>query len=145
MKTMLRNGALALAACGLLATPVLAEHHEGDTHEMTRGEKKLAKLLEGREAGEPTNCINTYTSGNLQIIDGTALVYKQGKTVWVNRTRNPGSLDDSDYLVIKKYGMANRLCRLDNVTTRDRGTNFFSGVILLGDFVPYRKVDGAEG
>ena len=145
MKTFLTAGAIALAACGLAATPALAEHHEGDAPEMTKGEKKLAKMLEGRVAGEPESCINTFTSGNLQIIDGTALVYKQGRTLWVNRTRNPESLDDNDYLVIKKFGDASRLCRLDNVTTHDRGSNFFSGVVLLEDFVPYRLPDKAEG
>lgn len=145
MKNLIKSGALAALACSLIATPVLAEHHESDAQDMTRGEKKLARLLEGREAGEPTNCITTIPNGNLQIIDGTALVYKRGKTVWVNRTRNPDSLDDSDYLVIKKYGSANRLCRLDNVTTHDRGSNFFSGVVMLTDFVPYRLKDNADG
>lgn len=142
MRAMFRNGALAIAAFGLAATPVLAEQHEGDAPELTRGEAKLAKMLEGREAGEPQDCINTFSSSNLQVIDGTALVYKQGKTLWVNRTRNPESLDDSDYLVIKKFGSAHQLCRLDNVTTRDRGSHFFSGVVFLSDFVPYRKAEG---
>lgn len=142
MKAMFRNGTLAIAACGLMATPALAEHHEGEATEMTKGEAKLAKMLEGREAGEPKRCITTFSSGNLQVIDGTALVYKQGKTLWVNRTRNPASLDDNDYLVIRKFGSSSQLCRLDNVTTHDRGSNFFSGVVFLTDFVPYRKAEG---
>ena len=142
MKAMFRNGVLAIAACGLMATPVLAETHEGAATEMTKGEAKLAKMLEGREAGEPTSCIHTFSTGNLQVIDGTALVYRQGKTLWVNRTRNPDSLDDDDYLVIRKFGSPSQLCKMDNVTTRDRGSNFFSGVVMLSDFVPYRKAEG---
>lgn len=142
MKAMFRNGVFAIAACGLMASTALAETHEGETTEITKGEAKLAKMLEGREAGEPQDCINTFSTGNLQVIDGTALVYEQGKTLWVNRTRNPDSLDDSDYLVIKKFGSAHQLCRLDNVTTRDRGSHFFSGVVMLSDFVPYRKAEG---
>ncbi|MCB2089655.1 MAG: hypothetical protein KDD98_12630 [Sphingomonadaceae bacterium] len=134
-------------ACGLLAaSPAAADNHEeGDTPTMTKGEKRLAKMLEGREAGEPERCINTLGNGNLQIIDKTAIVYRSGKTVWVNRTKHPDSLDDDDYMVIRKYGDASRLCKLDNITTQSRTGHFFSGVIFLEDFVPYRKVDKDEG
>lgn len=129
---------MPFAALAVLAMPASAE--EAPTP--SKGEIKLAKMLEGRIAGEPERCINTFGSGNLQVIDGTALVYRQGKTLWVNRTRNPDSLDDNDYLVIRKYGSSGQLCKLDNVTTHDRTGNFFTGVVFLEDFVPYRKADG---
>lgn len=129
---------MPFAALAVLAMPASAE--EAPTP--SKGEIKLAKMLEGRVAGEPERCINTFGSGNLQVIDGTALVYRQGKTLWVNRTRNPDSLDDNDYLVIRKYGNSGQLCKLDNVTTHDRTGNFFTGVVFLEDFVPYRKADG---
>lgn len=130
---------LPIAALAILAMPASAEE---EAPAPSRGEQQLAKMLAGRVAGEPERCINTFGNGNLQIIDGTALVYRQGKTVWVNRTRNPDSLDDDDYLVIRKYGSSSQLCRLDNVTTHDRGGNFFTGVVFLEDFVPYRKSEG---
>jgi len=130
---------LPIAALAILAMPASAEE---DAPAPSKGELKLTKMLDGRVAGEPARCINTFGGGNLQIIDGTALVYRQGKTLWVNRTRNPDSLDDNDYLVIRKYGSAGQLCRLDNVTTHDRTGNFFTGVVFLEDFVPYRKAEG---
>lgn len=145
MKTVLKSAALAIAGSAMMATPVLADDHTSDAPEMTRGEKKLAKMLEGRVAGEPQSCIFTGRSGDLRVLDGTALVYKQGRTLWVNRTRNPDSIDDNDYLVIKKHGSGSQLCKLDNVTTRSRGSNFFTGVILLEDFVPYRLAEEADG
>ncbi|OZA93805.1 hypothetical protein U4960_01930 [Altererythrobacter sp. H2] len=129
---------MPFAALAVLAMPASAEEAPAPS----KGEIKLAKMLEGRVAGEPERCINTFGSGNLQVIDGTALVYRQGKTLWVNRTRNPDSLDDNDYLVIRKYGSSGQLCKLDNVTTHDRTGNFFTGVVFLEDFVPYRKADG---
>lgn len=133
-----------IAALGFAVTPAMADEQDGEA-EQTKGQKELAELLEGRVAGEPERCINTFGSGSLTIIDETALVYKKGKTVWVNYTKHPKSLDDDDYLVIKKYGSASQLCRLDNVTTRDRFGNFFSGVIFLEDFIPYRKVEEGNG
>lgn len=130
---------MPLAVLALLAIPASAQE---EALAPSKGEVKLAKMLEGRVAGEPARCINTFGSGNLTIVDGTALIYRDGKTIWVNRTRNPDSLDDDDYLVIRKYGSSSQLCRLDNVTTHDRTGNFFTGVVFLEDFVPYRKAEG---
>lgn len=130
---------LPIAALAMLALPASAEEKPAAP---SKGELKLAKLLEGRAAGEPQRCINTFGSGNLTIIDRTALIYRDGKTVWVNRTRNPEGLDDDDFLVIRKYGSSSQLCRLDNVSTHDRSGHFFTGVVFLEDFVPYRKTDG---
>ena len=137
--TRVAMSALIAACAGLLAASPAA------SMDRKTGEEKLAEMLEGRVAGEPESCIRTFGNGNLTVIDKTALVYKRGDTIWVNRTRFPETLDDNDYLVIKKYGTTGQLCRLDNVTTRDRGGNFFSGVIFLEDFVPDRKPAGAEG
>lgn len=132
---MLKRLTLATAALGLLAAPAAQAE---DPVEMTRGEAKLAKLLEGRVAGEPENCIRTIGQRSLRTIDNTALVYESGDTIWVNYTRTPQALDSSDYLVIERFS-GTSLCRTDRVTTRDRMGNFFSGVVFLDDFVPYRK------
>lgn len=134
---MFKRLALATAALGLLAAPSV---QADETAEMTRGEQKLAKMLEGRVAGEPQNCIRTIGTRSLTSIDDTALVYKDGKTVWVNYTRTPDAIDDGDYLVIKKFS-ATSLCRTDQIQTYSRSGDFFSGVIFLDDFVPYRMAD----
>lgn len=139
MKTLI----YAAAAIGLVAAPVFAEEKKDE--EQAKGEQKLASMLEGREAGKPTSCISTLSSGNMQVIEKTAIVYRSGNTVWVNRTRHPQTLDDDDYLIIHKYGSGSQLCKLDTVTTRDRTSQFFTGVIFLEDFVPYRKVDKDKG
>ncbi|MBX7458552.1 hypothetical protein K3152_09870 [Qipengyuania sp. 1NDH17] len=107
---------------------------------MTRGEAELQEMLEGRIAGEPERCIRTTRSRSLTKIDDTALVYRSGDTIWVNRTRNPNAIDDNDYLVIRKFS-GNSLCRSDQITTYSRAGNFYSGFIVLDDFVPYRMGD----
>ena len=136
---MLKHLTLAASALALLAAPGV---HAEDTIEMTRGEAKLQKMLEGRVAGEPERCIRTISQRSFTKIDETALVYRSGDTIWVNRTRTPYAIDDSDYLVIRKFS-GTTLCRTDQVTTYDRVGNFFSGVIMLDDFVPYRKAGDA--
>lgn len=105
--------------------------------ERKTGEEKLAEMLEGRVAGEPVNCISTLrSSSNMTVIDNTALVYKSGRTIYVNRTAHPRNLDWNDVLVIQRFS-GSELCRLDRVTTVDRSSGFFTGVVFLTDFIPY--------
>ena len=133
---MFKHVALATAAFGMLSSPVLADENA----QMTRGEEKLAKLLDGRVAGEPQSCIRTLGSRNLSQIDGTALTYRDGDTVWVNYTRNPDSIDDRDIMVIDRFS-GSSLCRTDQVKLVDRVNGFLTGILLLDQFVPYKKVD----
>lgn len=130
--TRLPSLAIAAVACALVAVPASAERKSG--------EEKLAEMIDGRVAGEPQSCINTFNSRPLTVIDDTAIVYRSGDTVYVNRTRAPKTLDDDDVLVIRKFGTGSRLCRLDQITTRDRLSGFYSGNVFLTDFVPYRRV-----
>lgn len=120
------------AATALFAAPAL------EAKTKLTGEERLAKMLEGREAGEPVSCIGLFDSHNLRTIDKTALVYKRGGTIWVNRPANPEALGANDVLIIKRTG--SQLCKMDHVTTADQSTHMFSGAVFLGDFVPYRKV-----
>ena len=137
----------AVAAIGLMASPAIAEEEtdKEEPKEMTKGEKKLAKLLEGRVAGEPVRCIRNYPTQRLQVIDKTAYVYGHGRTIYVQRTKHPEDIDDDDILVLRTT-TGNRLCRLENLTTVDRYSGFFTGAVFFEDFVPYTKAEGeAEG
>jgi hypothetical protein len=132
-----RKIALILAATAALATGAALQAKERLT-----GEQQLAKLLEGREAGEPVSCIPLYRTNNTRIIDKTAIVYDTGRVIYVNRPRYPESLDSDDIMVTKLY--SSQLCRLDTVKLHDRSGFWFNGFVGLEDFVPYRKVDRAN-
>ena len=136
---MSRLSSLAIAAAATLASATLVASPA--SAERKSGEEKLAEMIDGRVAGEPQSCINTCQSRPLTVIDDTAIVYRSGDTVYVNRTRAPETLDEDDVLVIRKFGTGSRLCRLDQITTRDRLTGFYSGNIFLTDFVPYKRVE----
>ncbi|HSJ77585.1 MAG TPA: hypothetical protein VK913_02520 [Erythrobacter sp.] len=132
--------ALALAA----ALPAAAQSDVETTAEAapeTKGEKRLAKLLEGRVAGEPQRCIRTLPNQRMQTIDRTAYVYGSGGTIYVQRTRDPGSINDNDALVARRFN-ASELCRLDVMTTIDRVNGIFTGAVFFEDFVPYTRVKG---
>lgn len=125
--------ALALAAgAALLAAPAVAAKGK------PTGEEKLAKLLEGREAGKPVNCIPLFATRSSRIIDKTAIVYDNGNVIYVNRPRHPESLDDDDVMVTNLY--SSQLCRLDTVRLHDRTGFWFNGFVGLEQFVPYRRI-----
>ena len=132
----MRNIALALAAAALLAGPAL------QAKERLTGEQQLAKLLEGRVAGEPVSCIPLHRTSNSRIIDRTAIVYDSGRTIYVNRPRHPDSLDSDDVMVTRLH--TSQLCRLDTVRLHDRSGFWYSGFVGLEDFVPYTRIARAN-
>ncbi len=127
----MRKIAYAIVAASLLAGTGL------NARPRLTGEQELAKILDGRQAGKPTSCISSFDSRDMQVIDKTALVYKSGGVVYVNRPNNAEHLDSNDILVT--YPTGSQLCRLDRVQTLDRGSHFINGFLMLGDFVPYRR------
>lgn len=127
---------LTAASLALLALPGAAM--AGDKVNL-KGEEKLAKMLEGRVAGKPVRCLTSHLLRDSTVIDKTAIVYREGSTLYVNRpTSGVEQLDDDDVLVTKMYGT--QLCNIDKVDLVDRSSQMWNGFVLLGDFVPYQKV-----
>jgi len=105
-------------------------------------EAQLAKLLEGRVAGKPTECISLTSARSSHIIEGKAIVYEVGSRLYVNEPRSgASSLRDDDLLVTRTIG--SQLCRMDSVNLVDRTARFPRGFVVLGKFVPYTKVKTA--
>lgn len=120
-------GALALTAAAAPAAPRLSPDAE------------LAKAIEGRVAGEPVDCINLTRVRSSRVIEGTAIVYDAGSTIYVNRPRSGAEdLDRWDSQVVKPFGT--QLCSVDVVRMYDLQSRMQTGLVFLGEFVPYRKV-----
>jgi hypothetical protein len=102
-------------------------------------EARLAKLLDGRVAGQPVNCISLATIRSSQVIDGQAIIYRTGaSTFYVNRPRiGADALDDDSILVTRTP--TSSLCSLDTVQLVDRASRIPRGFVGLGEFVPYRR------
>lgn len=146
MSNFIRPALVAIAALGLAGVPAAAGDDAQDDApaEMTKGEKELAKLLEGRVAGEPQRCIRNYPTQRLTVIDKTAYVYGYGRTIYVQRTKHPEDIDDDDIVVLKTT-TGSQLCRPENITTVDRHSGFFTGAVFLEDFIPYTRVEKSDG
>ena len=103
------------------------------------GEQKLARLLEGRVAGAPVRCINTRPSQPMRTIDGVAYVYGSGNTIYVQRTRRPDEIRDSNILISDRV-TGSQMCRTDLLRAVDQFSGFFMGPVFFEDFVPYTRV-----
>ena len=127
----MRKILLTLAAAATLAAPASASPR-------LHGEAQLAKILEGRTAGAPVDCIDLSRVHSTEIVDRTAIVYDAGRTLYVNRPRaGAESLDRGNTMVLNLFDR--QLCRIDAIQMYETGVRFFKGSVFLGDFVPYTK------
>ena len=124
---------LVAAAIALVAAPASAAREPVDR------EAELAEAIGNRVAGEPVDCIDLHRVRSSRIIDDTAILYTVGSTIYVNRPRaGADSLNRWDTLVTRTFG--NRLCSIDTVRLVDLPSRMLTGVVFLGEFVPYRRI-----
>ena len=102
-------------------------------------EAELARALQGRVAGTPVSCIDLHRVTSSQVIPNTAILYRSGSTIYVNRPANGADeLNRNDTMVTRLH--STRLCDVDTITMVEPVSGTFMGVVFLGDFVPYRRV-----
>ena len=102
-------------------------------------EEELARAIQGRVAGEPVQCIDLHRVRSSRIITDTAIIYDAGSVIYVNRPENGADqLNQWDTMVTRTP--STQLCNVDTITMIDRASHNFTGVVFLGEFVPYRRV-----
>ncbi len=117
--------AMLLSAVPLQAAPRLAP------------EAQLADMIDGRAAGEPVSCISLRNIRSMRIIEGTALVYRTGNTLYVNRPRSGAeSLRKWDAVLARPF--STQLCSTEVLQLFDPTTGIGRDSVFLGEFVPYR-------
>jgi hypothetical protein len=140
----MRRSALFIALAVAAAAPISAaplQHKTGPQHKT--GEEKLQELLKDRVAGKPVSCLSLPALRDSQIIDGTAIVYRSGSKLYVNRPRSDAKWLNSDDILLTRTSGGD-LCSIDTVYLLDRDTHFTRGFVTLGDFVPYERVRGGK-
>ncbi|HEX6374472.1 MAG TPA: hypothetical protein VFZ91_02005 [Allosphingosinicella sp.] len=101
-------------------------------------EADLSRDLAGRTAGAPQDCVTASPSANLVARDAQTLVYRRGRTFWVNRLDAvcPG-LDPLSLVIVDAHG--SRYCRGDRIRALEPGRSIPGPACLLGRFTPYRR------
>jgi len=122
---------LLIAALAIAAPAIAAPRDTPDV--------QLEKALAGRAAGKPVNCITLSGVDGTQIIDGRAILYRDGGRLYLNVPRaGADQLRRDDILVTHTIG--SQLCSIDVVQLVDRDSRFPRGFVSLGQFVPYTRV-----
>lgn len=105
-----------------------------------REAKELAEALSGRVAGPAERCIPNYRATQMEIIDDWTILFRDGRTVYVQTPRGgcPGLRSGRYTLVTRPFGV-NQLCDGDLNHTIDLHTNMQGPACVFGPFLPYTK------
>jgi hypothetical protein len=128
-----------IIAAAVLAFAGATAQGADKSQRVAKNETRLAELLKGRTAGEPLSCIPEFQASKVEVLEGVALVYGSGKTLYVAKPDRPDAMQWNDVMVVKRTG--SQLCNTDIVRTVDRMSGFTTGVVFLSKFTPYTKAD----
>jgi hypothetical protein len=101
-------------------------------------EAKLTRMLHGRMAGKPLDCLTLRYTRSSSVIERTAIVFEGADTLYVNRPAS-GAESLSELRTLFTRSMTGELCRGEAVGLVDTSTGVETDGIILGQFVPYRK------
>jgi hypothetical protein len=127
---MLAAGVIGMCACATASEPA--------ADRSAKAQKEYDRLLAGKVAGKAESCLPTYRSNDMTIIDDDTILFRDGRTVYVNKPLGGCmNLDRSgSALVTRNFGP--QLCRGDIATVVDNSSGTTLGSCSLGDFVPYK-------
>lgn len=127
-------GTALLGACS--TTPAQQARSE-------RAQKELDEALAGRVQGKPVACLPTYRADNMQIIDDWTILFRDGRTVYVQNPRGgcPGIGSHRNVLVTRLFGTT-QLCSGDISHLVDPTSGIGGGACVFSDFVPYTRPAG---
>lgn len=128
------SAAAMLAACS--TTPVQETRSP-------KAQKELADALAGRVPGKPVSCLPNYRANDMQIIDDWTILFRDGRTVYVQNPRGgcPGIGSRRNVLVTRLFG-TNQLCSGDISHLFDPTSGIQGGACVFSQFVPYTKPAG---
>ncbi len=104
-----------------------------------RAQATFERALAGKTAGRAEKCLPLNRTRDMEKIDDTTLLFRDGRTTYVNTTLGAcnGMGSQSYALVTRNIGP--QLCRGDIATVTDMTSGITIGSCALGDFVPYRS------
>jgi hypothetical protein len=98
---------------------------------------RLAELLKGKVAQSPRRCIFPDRSVQPEIVDGTAVVYRDARYTYVARFKHGCPALREDRRIVTR-GAGGQLCENDPVHIAETTGHDF-GFCTFDTFVPYRR------
>lgn len=101
---------------------------------------KAVKQLAGRTAGDPVSCIQLTRIRSSEIVDATAVIYKESARRWYVNQPDGGrcnGLDPRRILITRTP--SSQLCGNDLITIAEADSPITYGACGLGKFTPYTR------
>ena len=138
----MKSRAAKLLAAGVALIAASCSTASSQPERTARASSELADALAGYVPGSPQRCIPTYRADRVQVIDEWTILYRDGRTIYVQNPRGgcPG-LGRGETLVTRQIGPA-QLCDGDIAHTVDLVSRIGSGSCTFGPFIPYTKPAG---
>ncbi len=103
------------------------------------GAARIEELIAGRIAGAPVYCLDQRGIQSVEIVAGTALVYKKlGGTLYINTPSSGASNLRKDQILISMT-YSGSLCNIDTLQLVNYASQINEGSVILQRFVPYPK------
>jgi hypothetical protein len=121
----------ALVGCSTTAQPPAMRSAEG--------QQQIQRLLAGKVAGPPVNCLPSTRANDMTVIDEDTVIFRQSSShVFVGHMEGGCSnLGRPGYALLTKQIGSSGLCRGDIATVVDTHSGFTVGSCVIGDFIPY--------
>ena len=125
--------ATAVTACTTAPQPAPVRSVEAEQH--------LNKLLAGKTAGQPLNCLPAWRSNDMVVVDDNTVVFRDSSSrVYVNNFRGAGcsNLGSGWYALLTRRS-GSTLCSGEIAEVIDTSSGMTVGSCSLGEFVPYTR------
>lgn len=99
---------------------------------------KLDRLLAGRVAGAPVRCIPLRPNTRSEIIEGRAIVYRDGRRLYVNHPTVGLEWLLRDSILVTRP-VVGQLCAGEPIQLIDQPSRQQRGFVTLGEFTPYTR------
>ena len=128
-----------LLTSGGIAYAEKADHAGHQAAADARAEARLARMIQGRTAGDPVDCITQQQISSSEIVDRTAIVYRMNNgTIYINRPTSGASFLRAGNVLVTDT-RSTQLCGIDIVRLFDNNSRMSAGSVGLGKFVPYLR------
>jgi hypothetical protein len=104
----------------------------------TAQESTAARLLAGKVAGPPVNCISEFRANDMRWLDSNTVAFKaSGNRVYVNHFEGGCDNYGERYALVTRQVATAQLCRGDIAGLVDPVSHYRAGSCVFGDFIPY--------
>ena len=99
---------------------------------------KAQRLLGGKVAGPPMDCISTINANDMTWLDPSTVAFKRGSNLVYVSHFNGGCDNYNDRYALVTRQVTGQLCRGDIAQLVDPVAHYAAGSCVFGPFIPYR-------